>query len=108
MSVATIPVEIADPINHRILAISEDQLQGFQTDPLGVIARQAWPAALARYEKLVSSEEERRLLGHDLWPIGVKKNRANLERFMEYSRDQGLTKKAMAVDSLFAESVLVS
>jgi len=40
MSVATIPVEIADPINHRILAISEDQLQGFQVDPLGEIARQ--------------------------------------------------------------------
>lgn len=40
MSVATIPVEIADPINHRILAISEDQLQGFQADPLGEIARQ--------------------------------------------------------------------
>jgi len=40
MSVATIPVEIADPINHRILAIAEDQLQGFQTDPLGEIARQ--------------------------------------------------------------------
>ncbi len=41
MSLATIPVEIADPINHRILAISEDQLQGFQADPLGAIARQA-------------------------------------------------------------------
>ncbi|NBV22036.1 MAG: Lrp/AsnC family transcriptional regulator [Proteobacteria bacterium] len=41
MSLATIPVEVADPINHRILAISEDQLQGFQTDPLGAIARQA-------------------------------------------------------------------
>ena len=41
MSLATIPVEIADPVNHRILAISEDQLQGFQTDPLGAIARQA-------------------------------------------------------------------
>lgn len=40
MSVATIPVEIADPINQRILAISEDQLQGFQADPLGEIARQ--------------------------------------------------------------------
>lgn len=40
MSVATIPVEIADPINHRILAVSEDQLQGFQSDPLGEIARQ--------------------------------------------------------------------
>ncbi len=41
MSLATIPVEIADPINHRILAISEDQLQGFQADPLGAIARQS-------------------------------------------------------------------
>ncbi len=41
MSLATIPVEIADPINHRILAISEDQLQGFQVDPLGAIARQS-------------------------------------------------------------------
>lgn len=40
MSPATISVEIADPINHRILAIAEDQLQGFQTDPLGEIARQ--------------------------------------------------------------------
>ncbi len=39
MSLATVPVEIADPINHRILAISEDQLQGFQSDPLGAIAR---------------------------------------------------------------------
>lgn len=41
MSLATIPVEISDPINQRILAISEDQLQGFQVDPLGAIARQA-------------------------------------------------------------------
>ena len=41
MSAATIPVEIADPINNRILAISEDQLQGFQADPLGAIARES-------------------------------------------------------------------
>ena len=40
MSLATIPVEIADPINHRILSVSEDQLKGFQTDPLGAIAQQ--------------------------------------------------------------------
>lgn len=53
-------------------------------------------------------EEERRMLGRDLWPIGVAKNRHNLERFMEYSRDQGLIDKPMPVDSLFAESVLVS
>lgn len=40
MSLATIPVEISDPINERILAVAEDQLQGFQADPLGAIARQ--------------------------------------------------------------------
>ncbi|MFQ5804720.1 MAG: Lrp/AsnC family transcriptional regulator [Candidatus Methylomirabilales bacterium] len=37
----TIPVTISDPINSRILAVSEDKLQGFQRDPLGEIARQS-------------------------------------------------------------------
>jgi hypothetical protein len=36
----TVPVEIADPINARILSVSEDHLQGFQRDPLGAISRQ--------------------------------------------------------------------
>ena len=34
-----VPVDVSDPINHRILAVSEDQIQGFQRDPLGEIAR---------------------------------------------------------------------
>src|SRR5688572_25613394 len=41
MTTATIPVAINDPINARILAISEDKLQGFQPDPIGEIARQS-------------------------------------------------------------------
>jgi hypothetical protein len=41
MSVSTIPVTTSDPINARILAISEDKLQGFQPDPLGEISRQS-------------------------------------------------------------------
>src|SRR5258706_6952080 len=40
-STTTVPVETSDPINARILAISEDKIQGFQTDPLGQIARQS-------------------------------------------------------------------
>ena len=36
-----VPVEFNDPINARILAVSEDRLQGFQRDPLGAIAAQA-------------------------------------------------------------------
>src|SRR5271155_4852607 len=34
-----LPYEISDPINARILAVSEDKLQGFQREPLQQIAR---------------------------------------------------------------------
>jgi DNA-binding Lrp family transcriptional regulator len=37
-AVTELPVAIADPINARILAVAEDQLSGFQTDPFGEIA----------------------------------------------------------------------
>ncbi len=39
MSVTSIPVQIADPINAQILAVSEDRVQGFQREPLQEIAR---------------------------------------------------------------------
>ena len=39
MNLPTLPVETGDPINARILAVSEDKIQGFQRDPLGEIAR---------------------------------------------------------------------
>jgi len=35
----TVPVNTDDAINSRILAVSEDKIQGFQRDPLGEIAR---------------------------------------------------------------------
>ncbi len=49
-------------------------------------------------------EEERNVLGEDPWPYGVAKNRANLERFMSYSLDQGLMARKMAVEELFHDS----
>lgn len=39
MNLPTLPVETGDPINARILAVSEDKIQGFQRDPFGEIAR---------------------------------------------------------------------
>ncbi|MEP6754690.1 MAG: Lrp/AsnC family transcriptional regulator [Chthonomonadales bacterium] len=36
-----IPVEISDPINAQILAVSEDRIQGFSRDPFGEIAARA-------------------------------------------------------------------
>src|SRR3954454_15972079 len=39
MSTLTLPVSVHDPVNARILAVSEDKAQGFGRDPLGEIAR---------------------------------------------------------------------
>src|SRR5262249_22604843 len=39
MSTLMVPTRIDDPINARILMVSEDRVQGFQPDPMGEIAR---------------------------------------------------------------------
>ncbi len=41
VTLSPLPVSTTDPINAKILAVSEDRLQGFQRDPLGEIARQS-------------------------------------------------------------------
>jgi 4,5-dihydroxyphthalate decarboxylase len=53
-------------------------------------------------------EEERTAFGDDPWPHGVKKNRANLERFIGHSLDQGLLERKLEVEELFARSTLDS
>src|SRR5881275_1832920 len=40
-TVADLPVAHTDPINAKILAVSEDRIQGFVRDPIGVIAEQS-------------------------------------------------------------------
>src|SRR5580658_9690743 len=41
MSGLTIPADISDPINARILAVSEDKIAGFLADPIHEISRQS-------------------------------------------------------------------
>ncbi len=50
-------------------------------------------------------ERERQLLGADAWPIGLEENRANLERLVGYSLDQGLIRRNLAVEDLFPRSL---
>src|SRR3954466_2453257 len=40
-STGSVPTEITDPVNARILAISEDRIAGFLSDPFTEIARLA-------------------------------------------------------------------
>ena len=51
-------------------------------------------------------EEERRVLGPGPWPNGVSSNHANLERFIQYSYDQGLIRSKPSAEELFAETTL--
>ncbi|MDD9865482.1 MAG: Lrp/AsnC family transcriptional regulator [Verrucomicrobiales bacterium] len=52
MSEGNVPVDFSDPINARILAVSEDQLQGFQEDPIGEIVRQSGVEAPVVIERI--------------------------------------------------------
>jgi 4,5-dihydroxyphthalate decarboxylase len=47
-------------------------------------------------------EEEQELLGRDLWPVGLKGNRNNLELFLDYMLEQGLLSKKIPLEEIFA------
>ena len=60
----TIPTQVADPINARILAISEDKIQGFLPDPLGEIARKSGvelPLVIERIQAMLRAGTIRRV-----------------------------------------------
>ena len=64
MSEGQIPIDFSDPINAKILAVSEDQLQGFQQDPIGEIVRQSGvelPVVIERIRAMLRAGTIRRV-----------------------------------------------
>jgi 4,5-dihydroxyphthalate decarboxylase len=53
-------------------------------------------------------EEARRELGSDFWPYGLEKNRKTLSTFLQYSHQQGLSKRLLKAEDLFAAETLES
>jgi 4,5-dihydroxyphthalate decarboxylase len=53
-------------------------------------------------------EEVRKEMGDDFWPYGLQKNRANLEVFLRYSYEQGLSRKLLTPEDLFAPETFES
>ena len=53
-------------------------------------------------------EEARALLGEDWWPYGLEPNRHVLETFLRYHHEQGLSKRRLAPEELFAPETLKS
>ncbi len=72
---ATIPVEVTDPVNARILAISEDRIQGFARTPFAEISRLSGvdlPTVIERIRAMLEAGTIRRvrqtLLANNLAP----------------------------------------
>lgn len=76
-------------------AAAEALSSGFLADPNW--SRMPW----AKY----TIEAEAEAFGRNLWTVGLKANRANLERFIGYAADQGLIASAMDPADLFHPSV---
>jgi len=51
-------------------------------------------------------EEARRELGEDFWPYGFRANRHVLDTFLRYHHEQGLSKRRLAPEDLFAPETL--
>jgi 4,5-dihydroxyphthalate decarboxylase len=70
--------------------------------------------AFEAYEEGLSSlpwvnldlEYARQILGKDVYPYGIEKNRPTLEAATLYSHEQGLTKKRFALNEMFAPETL--
>ena len=50
-------------------------------------------------------EEAESLLGSDFWPYGLDGNRHNLETFLRYHHEQGLSPRLVSPEELFAVSL---
>jgi 4,5-dihydroxyphthalate decarboxylase len=51
-----------------------------------------------------SLERARSVMGKDIWAYGIEDSRPTLDKFVEYMDAQGLTKRRMTVEELFAPS----
>jgi 4,5-dihydroxyphthalate decarboxylase len=53
-------------------------------------------------------EDTRREMGADFWPYGLEANRKTLSTFLRYSHEQGLSKRLLQPEDLFAPEALES
>jgi len=51
-------------------------------------------------------ERTRQVFGNDWWPYGIEKNRTVLDTFFRYHHEQGLSKRLMTIEDLFAPETL--
>jgi 4,5-dihydroxyphthalate decarboxylase len=56
------------------------------------------------FSKLVDAD--RSLLGNDWWPCGIDANRKAIDTILRYHHEQGLTKRRLTCEDIFARYLL--
>jgi 4,5-dihydroxyphthalate decarboxylase len=51
-------------------------------------------------------EEEQAIIGPDWYPYGIEQNRASIEALLQYTSEQGLSERRLAIEDLFVPSTM--
>ena len=98
-------VALTDEAVERVPTLPRDLLNAFgEADRLSAAYYEDPNWSRLPWARDALEEHEARLTDRP-WPTGLAANRANLERFIEYSHDQGLIDRPLPVDALFHETV---
>src|SRR5207302_11417012 len=103
-------VVLRKPAYERDRWIDMNLLKAFEEAKRGSLARNA-DIGVSHIPVPWIAEQVRRwraLAGEDFWPYGIEANRPTLEAFLQYAFEQGVGRKRLAVEDLFARETLES
>src|SRR5947207_2784013 len=103
-------VVLRKPVYERDRWIAMNLLKAFEEAKRSSLARIA-EIGVSQVPVPWIAEQVRRwrsLAGEDFWPYGVEPNRPTLEAFLQYSFEQGVARKRLAPEDLFARETLDS
>lgn len=103
-------VAVKDEILERHPWVAMNLFQALLAAKEAVYAGFRQTAALKVTLPWLTAEVERteRIMGKDFWPYGIQPNRKTLQAAVDYSYEQGLIKRRLEIEELFATSTLES
>jgi len=104
------------PINHAVAlskrvyeshpSVTKDLFKAFSDAKTAAYARMDNEFYSMLLWEDIELDWQRKILGEDHWSYGFKRNRQVLERFLDYSYEQGITSRKLGVEEIFADNTL--
>ena len=94
--------ELVRAIYGAFVASKDLALERYRQDALKHYATSMFPWLAGLYER------DRALLGDDLWPHGVRRNRVALDTYLRYHHEQGLSASLLTTDDIVVPALLDS